>query len=363
MTNKQLIRFLLGLLGVIFLIWLFWSVRVVFSYFAIAVVIALMGRPLMQLLEKITVRGKAFPSWVNALLVMITFILLVVSLVRFLTPILSSQIQIISSLNVPDLLVAFEGPLSQIEETMQKLNIKTINQQTIEEEIAKYLNFSKVSDYFTSVLSGIGSLLAGFMSVLFITFFLLKDQQLVNNIIDGVTPDQYLKSVHRIISETRQLLSRYFLGVALQVSIIATIVGVGLSIVGVPNAILIGIMAGVINIIPYLGPIIGAVLGITLGLLSNVHAEIDANMAPLILKILAVFSIAQLTDNFLLQPIIFSKSVKAHPLEIFVVIVVAGMLVGIVGMILAVPTYTFLRIVAKEFFQGYKVVQGLTKDL
>lgn len=361
--SKQLIRFILGAIALVFFIWLFWQVRTVFSYFAISVVIALMGRPLMKVLERLTIRNKHLPSWLNALVVMITFLFVIFVIIRFLTPILSTQLQIIASLNVRDLLGAFQEPISDIENALLKLNIKTVNQEMIEYEIAKLLDFSTVSNYFASVLSGIGSLIVGFMSVMFITFFLLKDQGIVNNIIDSVTPDKYLSSVYKIITDTRELLSRYFLGVALQITIIATIVGVGLSIVGVRNAILIGIMAGVINIVPYLGPIIGAIFGVTLSLLSNVHAQIDVSMTPTVLKILLVFAIAQVTDNFVLQPVIFSKSVKAHPLEIFFVIMIAGMLVGIVGMILAVPTYTFLRIVAKEFFQGYKVVQGLTKDL
>ncbi|MFT5481043.1 MAG: putative PurR-regulated permease PerM [Bacteroidia bacterium] len=181
--------------------------------------------------------------------------------------------------------------------------------------------------------------------------------------IDTVTPDAYLKNIHTIITSTKDLLSRYFIGVAIQVSIISFIVASGLAILGIPNALLIGFLAGLFNIIPYLGPIIGAAMGITLSLLSDVNPDIQMQMTPVILKILGVFAVAQVTDNFVLQPVIFSKSVKAHPLEIFVVIVAAGMVVGVVGMILAVPTYTFLRIVAKEFFQGYKVVQGLTKDL
>ena len=170
-------------------------------------------------------------------------------------------------------------------------------------------------------------------------------------------------SVHKVLMHTKNLLSRYFIGIAIQISIIATIVSVGLTIVGIENAILIGLLAGVINIIPYLGPIIGGTIGVTIAVMSNLDLELQTQLLPLILKVFAVFATAQLTDNFVLQPLIFSKSVKAHPLEIFFVILIAGSLAGIVGMVLAVPTYTFLRIVGKEFFHGYKIVQGLTKDL
>jgi predicted PurR-regulated permease PerM len=363
LKNKQIIQFILGLLGVIFLFWLFWQVKQVVGYFAIAVVLALMGRPLMSLLERIKVKDRSLPAWLNSLLVLSTFIFVIIFIIRFLTPVLSSQIHIIASINISELFSTFDGPLSSMEQTMRDLNIEGFNRSTIEEQLTSFVNFSAIGDFFTSMISGLGSLLIGLMSILFISFFLLKDQKIVNNIINSVTPDQYLKSVHKIISDTRVLLSRYFLGVVLQISIIATIIGIGLSIVGIPNAILIGILAGVFNIIPYLGPIIGTAFGLTLSLLSRVNENLDSSMAPLIASVLLVFAIAQVLDNFLLQPIIFSKSVKAHPLEIFVVIMIAGMVVGVVGMILAVPTYTFLRIVAKEFFQGYKVVQGLTKGL
>ncbi|MCB0734960.1 MAG: AI-2E family transporter [Flavobacteriales bacterium] len=361
--NRQIIRFLLGLLGVLLLGWIFWQIRQVVIYFAVATVLALMGRPLMKLLDRIRIKNWRMPVWLSALTVLVTFIFVTVLIFQFLIPVLVDQIQIIASIDVDSLMGAFDEQITAIERTLYKMNITDVNRESIEKKISENLDFSMLGDVVTSMLNGLGSLLIAVMSILFITFFLLKDQGIVNNIIDSMTPDRYLEKVHSIITDTRKLLSRYFLGVALQVSIIATIIGVGLSIVGVPNAILIGILAGVFNIIPYLGPIIGGVLGLTLSVLSNVHAEVDANMLPLILEVLAVFATAQLTDNFVLQPLIFSKSVKAHPLEIFVVIMSAGMISGVIGMILAVPTYTFLRIVAREFFQGYKVVQGLTKDL
>ncbi|MBI1307260.1 MAG: AI-2E family transporter [Bacteroidetes bacterium] len=361
--TKQILRFLLGAFGVFLLLWIFYMARQVFAYFAISVVIALMGRPLMKLLDKLHFRKKHMPTWLSAAIVMFSFLFVIVLLIRFLYPIISDQIYIIANLDVQGLLSGFDKQFDSLERTLQKLNVKDVNRDMLIQQITSVLDFSQFGAMAAGILSGFGSFLIGFMSVLFITFFLLKDQEIVNNIIDTVTPDRYLKSVYKIITETRQLLSRYFIGIALQVSIIATIVGVGLTIVGVPNALLIGVLAGIFNIIPYLGPIIGGVMGLTLSILSNAHAQLDESMMPLILEVLSVFCVAQLTDNFILQPVIFSKSVKAHPLEIFIVIMVAGMIMGVVGMILAVPMYTFLRIVAKEFFQGYKVVQGLTKDL
>lgn len=322
-----------------------------------------MGRPLMRLFDKLDIKGRKIPSWFSALVVLIVYLVVLVMFFEFLIPILSKQVEIIVGLDVDALLQEFNQPIVRIENWFKSMNINGVNRDEIRNQIVQYTNFSHLSDLFQGILSGLGSLLIGFMSVLFITFFLLKDRQIVNNIIDTLTPDKYLTKVHNIIEDTKDLLTRYFIGVAIQISIITAIVTIGLKIVGVDNALLIGFAAGIINIIPYLGPIIGATFGVALTLLTQFNGDINPSVGPLILKVLMVFSTAQLVDNFVLQPLIFSKSVKAHPLEIFVVIMVAGMIAGVVGMILAVPAYTFLRIVAKEFFQGYKVVQGLTKDL
>ena len=169
--------------------------------------------------------------------------------------------------------------------------------------------------------------------------------------------------MNTIVMETKDLLSRYFIGILAQITVIILVISIGLSILGVQNALLIGVIAGVFNIIPYIGPLMGAGIGLLLAATSQLEVSPDAALFGFLMSAIIPFVVAQLLDNFLLQPLIFSKSVKAHPLEIFMVILAAGSLGGIIGMIVAVPTYSFIRIIAKEFFNGYKIVQGLTKDL
>ena len=159
------------------------------------------------------------------------------------------------------------------------------------------------------------------------------------------------------------LLTRYFIGVILQIAIITIIVSIGLSLLGIKNAVLIGLLAGIINVIPYVGPLIGASLGIIIGISTNLDLEFYTQMIPLIIKICLVFGTMQLVDNFILQPIIFSNSVKAHPLEVFLVVISAGTIWGISGMVIAIPFYTFLRVIAKEFLYEFKIIQELTKNI
>ena len=158
---------------------------------------------------------------------------------------------------------------------------------------------------------------------------------------------------------------RYFIGILVQVSGIFTIVTLGLTCVGVGfnHSLLIGLLAAVLNVIPYLGPVIGAALGMTLGIITHLNLDLYSELMPLALLMLMVFVIAQLVDNFIFQPFIYSSSVNAHPLEIFLVIMVAGSLAGIPGMIFAIPSYTVLRVFAKEFFNKIKVVKKLTRKI
>jgi predicted PurR-regulated permease PerM len=201
------------------------------------------------------------------------------------------------------------------------------------------------------------------MSVFFICFFFLREQGLFDNILAAAVPEGYEEQTRQAVSQTSELLIRYFIGILTQVTIITLFVSIALSILGVKNALLIGFFAGFMNIIPYLGPIFGASLGVMITISSNLDVSFYHELVPLLTKVMIVFAIIQLLDNIVLQPNIFSKSVKAHPLEIFIIVLVGAKLGGILGMVLAIPLYTVLRVVGKVFLNKFKVVQSLTRNL
>jgi predicted PurR-regulated permease PerM len=142
-----------------------------------------------------------------------------------------------------------------------------------------------------------------------------------------------------------------------------SLIAIGLWIFGVKNALLIGFFGGIMNIIPYLGPIIGSVIGLMLGVTSTLAAGSYNELLPVTFKLAGVFIVVNLIDNNILVPVIYSKSVKSHPLEIFLVIIIGGGIAGLLGMLLAVPVYTLLRVIAKEFFQQFRVVKKLTETI
>lgn len=357
------IRNILIFLSALLLIWVLWNIRIIVVYFFVAAVLSLIGRPLMQALKRINLFKRPIPDWLASLLVVFVFVAAVGGFVSLIIPIILQEVQIISNLDISQLMLTFEQPISRFEQAMEKLNIPDINRKELEQYLHSYLNLTDLSKVFGDILDVFTATIAALFSIFFITFFLLKDGKILNNIIETATPDNYVDKIKRIFQETFDLLSKYFTGVLIQISIVGLIVFVGLSIVGIENALLIGFLAGLFNLIPYVGPILGGLTGLVLGLSTNMVPGMEGLLMPLSLKIIAVFGVAQLSDNILLQPLIFSKSVKAHPLEIFIVILIGGTLAGIPGMMLAVPVYSFLRIIGKEFFQGLKVVRGLTKDL
>lgn len=228
-----------------------------------------------------------------------------------------------------------------------------------------YFNYGKLKKWFGSIFSLLGNILAIIASASFLAFFFLRDQNLFMKMVLALIPERFEEKTKAVYSESRKMLSRYFIGLMLELLLVMVCTTIGMLIVGIrfDLAITIGFFCGLFNIVPYLGPIIGGALGLILGITNYLEMDFYAVILPLFIKMAIVFWIVQLLDNNLFQTIIFSNTVNAHPIEIFMVIVTAGTLWGITGMILAIPVYTFIRIIARQFFSNFKVVRSLTKNM
>lgn len=233
----------------------------------------------------------------------------------------------------------------------------------IKNAIATYLNPANIQKALVSAFNALGDIILGLFSIFFISFFFLKEQGLFDKILVGMVPEKYESHTRQAVNETSVLLIRYFVGVMLQIIIIAVYLSIALHLIGVKNALLIAFIAAILNVIPYIGPIIGATVGVIITLTSHYELSFYDELMPLVFKVIAVFISMQLIDNIILQPNIFSKSVKAHPLEIFIVVLIGAKIGGIAGMIFAIPFYTAFRVVGKVFLSEFKVIQSLTKHL
>jgi predicted PurR-regulated permease PerM len=220
-----------------------------------------------------------------------------------------------------------------------------------------------LTDFFNSIIGTISSFGVGLVSVFFISFFFLKDKVQFIVGMKKILPNDHEEQILNSIEKTRLLLTRYFLGLLLQLTIIFILYLIVLLIFGVENAIVIAFLCGLLNVIPYVGPFIASILAGILTMLSNIGNDFQDVILPTTIYVSIGFFIVQLIDNNISSPIIFSKSVNSHPLEIFLVILIIGTLFGITGMIIAVPLYTTLKVIGKEFFPENKVIKILTKNL
>lgn len=354
-----IVAFLIGL----YLAWYFSDILV---YVLIAGVLSFIGQPLVRLLDKIRFNKFNMPHNLSAVLTLIIMILILTSLFLIFVPVINRQALVITSIDFQYLGEQLEKPLYELEDKLVQYNVlddhKTL-EGIIAGELESLVNLTSIRNLLGNVVGLAGSLFIGIFSVVFLTFFFLRDERLFFNGIMLFVPTRFEEKAATILSDTRHLLSRYFVGLSLELLSMMTLITLGLTFFNVESALLIGFLGGLLNVIPYLGPIIGASMGVLIGATSNLSTESYSDIIPISMIIIGTFAIANLIDNLILQPLIYSTSVKAHPIEIFLVILMAGSLAGIPGMILAIPGYTVLRIVAKQFFSQSKLVQKITENI
>ena len=331
------------------------SIQTVIYYLLIAAVVSLIGRPIVQLLKRIKF-GNTFSSVSTIAILMTTFF----GIVSLLLPVIFEQAKNLSLLNVN----AFEATATNL---MNELSIYLreygIDLQSWVDRSLAEVDYSFLPDAINTVLNGLSGFTIGVFSVIFISFFFLRDSGLLERMVMVFVADKNVKRVEKSILSIKNLLSRYFIGLLVQITVLFIIYTLVLLIFGIPNAVTIALVCALLNIIPYLGPIIGTVLIIFLTMTSNLDASFASVTLPKTIYVFIGFTVGQLIDNFLTQPYVFSTSVKSHPLEIFIIILVGGLLFGPLGMIIAVPSYTALKVIFKEFYAHNKIVKALTKNI
>lgn len=229
--------------------------------------------------------------------------------------------------------------------------------------IFEMFNPGRIQKLLGSFVGFFGSIMITIMSVFFIAFFFLKEGSLFTKMVSVLAPNRSEGKVKHAIEESSALLIRYFVGLVVQVTILTIFTSIILKIFGFKGALLMAFVFAIFNLIPYLGPLIGNFMGVLIVISSNLEMDFYDAMLPKIITTVVLFTVIQLIDNFLLQPNIFSKSVKAHPLEIFLVVLMGAKIGGVVGMVLAIPAYTVIRVLLKVFFSEFEVVKRLTSGI
>lgn len=357
-----IVRSVLILTGIAIGIYFIYQIQSVIAYILAASVLALIGRPVVIFLRK---RLK-FPNTFAVVTVILLFLTLIGGIVALFIPLISEQGKNLSLLDLNNLkdnlltlyteiITYFGASPSEVQEILA--------QSDLEKTLLSGLDIGFIPDFLNSVVGVLSTMSVGIFSVLFITFFFLKDSHMLQSGLLLLVPQKSEAKMVKSIQKIKVLLSRYFLGLLMQILILFSIYTTALALVGIKDAVVIAFLCALFNIIPYIGPLIGAILMVVLTMTSNLGADFSAVILPNVGWVLLGLAIGQLVDNLFSQPIIFANSVKSHPLEIFLIILCAGLLFGITGLIVAVPGYTAIKVILKEFLANNRLVNRLTQNL
>ncbi|GGW96768.1 AI-2E family transporter [Salegentibacter mishustinae] len=346
------------MIGIILLLYFLYEIQSVLVYIAIAAVISLVGRPVVIFLRQ---RLK-IPNQLSVVLVLILVLSIFAGIILVFVPIVIEQSQYLSRIDMD----AFRSDLNELNNQVNNyLGVEEINliEGLKQSEFIRNFDISAVPTLLNNVFSILGATLIAIFSILFISFFLLKDSKLMLNSILVFANRGDEQKFQRVFNKIKILLSRYFVGLTLQITVLFVLYAILLSVFEINNPIAIAFICAFLNLVPYLGPLFAGVLMALFVISSNLGADFQLIILPKLGYIMLGYAICQLIDNMISQPMIFGASVKSHPLEIFLIILIAGIIFGITGMVVAVPFYTALKVIAKESLSEYKIVKRLTRDL
>ncbi|MBR5299971.1 MAG: AI-2E family transporter [Bacteroidales bacterium] len=368
--TDKLAKSILLAAGIAIITVLCWYFRSVLAYILMAVVVSLVAKPLMGLMQKIRIKGRKAPDWILAALSLIIVLGILLSVIAILIPIVGNIVKDISWINIENAVKSLSVPLHELNESLRSI-IPSLGEDfkievAVIQEVQKLFNPTIFSTVIGSAASFLTSFGIGLFSVVFIGFFFIKDDGLFTEIVCALVPDKHEATTEKAISDIGHLLSRYFIGVMLEVTGVALINFIGLTFIaklGFNASLGIAFMTGIFNIIPYVGPLLGGALGTILGLILKYSSAsplgLDVNFWVFTAILIAIFCFTQLVDNFLYQPLIYSTSIKAKPLEIFIVLLIVGHIGGPLAMIIAIPCYTVARVIAFRFFRHIKPIKRL----
>ncbi|MBQ3149418.1 MAG: AI-2E family transporter [Alistipes sp.] len=365
-TLQGVVRFLVGMAvtaAILFLIWYFSSVVI---YILVSAVLAIIGRPLVSWLLKLRIAKHTMPRWTAASITLVVILVVLLAIFSLFIPLIFNKINEFAHLDFPSVLASVEEPIAHAQAYMQRTFAMPETSfsltDTLISKMKELINYDTINNTFTSIFNIALSTLITIFSISFITFFFLKEDGLFYSMVTAMFPDRLQQNVTRALDSITLLLSRYFTGLLTESLILMVIISTIMILFGMKtdNALLIGLIMGVMNVVPYAGPLIGGIISAFVGIVTPIEGYTAIN--TVIIICCTLFCIKGF-DDFVLQPTIYSERVKAHPLEIFLVILMAGYMAGILGMLLAIPSYTVLRVLAKEFFSEFSLVQKLTQNI
>lgn len=369
-NRERLARMVIIAGAVLVGLFLCWLLRGVLTYIILAFVVSLIGQPVMRFLKRVKIKKKALPNSVLAVCTLVIIFSLLFMVVTQIIPVVSSIVRDAATMNASGFLDSDNLKRSINEWVVSVFPWVHADFDVVKavlHQISDVMSLSTVTGILGSVASTVAGLTIGLFSVVFIAFFFIKDENLFRRIVGAMVPDRIEHQVDKTVLDIERLLSRYFLGLIVEVIGVVVLDCLGLWLIARIDfnyALGIAFIAGLLNVIPYIGPLVGEMLGVLLCVIIKCGIGMGLAVNPWIFAfiVLGIMLTTQIVDNMVYQPLIYSTSIKAGPLEIFIVLLVAGYVGGVTGMLVAIPAYTVVRVVASRFFYKYKAVRRLIPE-
>ena len=341
------------LFTVLFVLALAWYFSNLVLYIFLAFIFSLIGKPIAQKINNIKIVKCQIPYGISALLTMMVFILFIVLILIFLVPMFTREARAIAGIDYDELSRNLSYLLNHVQDFLYNNNLMDEHETLVglvTNEIRDFANLANFSSILGGLVSTTGSFLMGLFAVLFLTFFFMKDDIRFDRMLQPLIGEQHATRMSVVSEKINRLLSRYYIGLLIEIASMITLLYIGMAIFGIKSALLMAVLGGLLNAIPYLGPLIGGIIACLFGVANCLSVNDYITILPVTLEIAGAFLVANLIDNLVLQPVIYSKSVKTHPVEIFLVVIMGGSFAGVLGMLFAIPVYTMLRVIVIELF-------------
>lgn len=335
--------------------------HVIFQYLLVAFLLTYLLHPLVDYISEIHIYSKKIGRSV-AIFISFTLILsFLASLFLLLIPIITHQLENFNKVNSKELVKLIEQPLVEVERFAIRNKLtrqKGFLIDFVEKKINSFVTSDQIQKIATELATTTLDVLLYILIVPIISFFMLHDSRKIKRNLLNVIPNRYFEIVINAINKSELLLRRYLYGLFIQSLSVTFMSFILCTIFGLRDALIIAIFFGIFNVIPYLGMIITGIFALLLNVgsqITEIVAHQDTRLLNIILlKVVLSIGIVHFIDANITQPLIFSKSVNAHPLEIFIVILAGAFVAGIVGMAACIPTYMIGKILIKEFFWAYR---------
>ena len=257
MRNKNIILFILIAVSA-FAAWYFWHIVI---YLIIAGILSLVGQPIDRFYCKLGIGKFKLSRTLSAGLALLTLFLVFFLLGIFFVPLFMEEARIVSAIDRGAAIASLQQPIESIERILKSFNVdyQNFNLQTyLQDKLATVLSFTNLSVFFNQFFAAVGDFFIAFFAISFLTFFFLRDGNLVTETIISIFPEHHSEKVKNVLNRAQHMLKRYFIGILIEMMLIITILSIALSFAGIKHALLIALFAGIVNMIPYVGPLIGA---------------------------------------------------------------------------------------------------------